>query len=249
MANRASRRLTCTRRRSEGTLRRAALLLLATGIAAVATAATPERSIAGCGPAPGGAPAVPGDPPPSVQFQVEIARRTVTYGDSFAVWAQYTWSCFTPRPAGDPTLERRVVGDRVFRSAVDGARLLVRNEPLNAEATAGVVTWEIKPRSTAEYRIWWDGWTSEPVRMAVRPALSIRRRAGAYVLRVVAGRDYAGQRVVVQRLRRGLWTATGAITVGARSTARFRSGRRRAGVRFVVPAAFGYARAVSRPLR
>lgn len=225
----------------------AAALSLMAGIAAVtpgqaAVSAGALQSSGECGPVLGGAP--PSDPPPTVQFQVELARRIVTYGDAFAFWSEYSWSCFQPRPAGDPRLELRAVGERVFRPAGGAARLLARSEPLNAEATAGVVTWEIKPALTAEYRVWWSGWTSEPSRMVVRPALVLRRTGRVLSLRIVAARDYTGRRVFVQRRRLGRWKTTGTLLVRAGSQVRFRAEGDDGRLRVFVPSAFGYAYAV-----
>jgi hypothetical protein len=142
-----------------------------------------------------------------------------------------------------------MTGERVFRPAGAEARLLAASEPLAAGVTAGVVSWEIKPSRTAEYRLSWGGSESAPVRMLVRPAVSLRRVGQSFVLALSAARDYAGRRVLVQRLVRGRWATTRPLTIGPGSRARFSAARTGGRLRVVVPAAFGYAPAISRVVR
>ena len=101
-----------------------------------------------------------------------------------------------------------------------------------ASGPGGVWRHAVRPRIRTSYTAGWNGLSSAPRVIGVRPAVSLRRVGAArFVTRVRAARSFARRVVQLQRLTRGRWVTVKRVRLGRRSgavfQARLRSGRSR----------------------
>jgi hypothetical protein len=118
----------------------------------------------------------------------------------------------------------------------------------------GTWAYMARPQLNMSYEASWRGGISAAVSIGVHPRITFTRlRSGRYLVRVTAGRSFAGRRIQLQRRGTRRWSTVKRVRLGARSRAEFRvtlpKGRSRLRIAFSVnQAGAGFLGATSRVL-
>ncbi len=167
---------------------------------------------------------------PATTYHYRLVARSDA-GTTYAADATFTTAGVTLT-----TLARQVVfGGRVALSGIvpthrTGEQVVVYAQPygggsFQARATVltgtnGVWSFFAAPGIGTVYEASWRGGMSTPVSIGVHPSITLRQTAAkTLVLKVTAGRSFAGRLVQVQRRSNGRWSTIKRVRLGSRSRA------------------------------
>ncbi|HSS80513.1 MAG TPA: hypothetical protein VLK24_04865 [Gaiellaceae bacterium] len=139
-------------------------------------------------------------------------------------------------------------GTRVVAEAVGGSPKVVRLDATHSKRN-GRFRLTLRPRVGELVRLRSGSLHGPSFHVLVRPRIVLRRRGSTLVVRVRAGRSYAGRTAVLQVRRHGRWVVVQRIELRRRSRARFQPTVHGTRVRIAVARRPGYLAAHSDTLR